>query len=127
MLVPAGVRGAGARSRLAMRRLGLLLLALPAFCTAAMAQDVRTSPSEVLGNAEFFDGKTVTVSGAVLNLHEAVATGGKHSYSFDLTDGTETVHVFSAGSARCKAGAATVDGTFDRARQQVFATRVRCR
>jgi len=110
-----------------VRRLGLLLLALLALCIPAMAEDVRTSPSEVLGNAEFFNGKTVTVSGAVVNLREAVATAGKRSYSFDLTDGTETVHVFSAGSARCKAGPATVDGTFDKARQQVIATRVRCR
>ena len=42
-------------------------------------------------------------------------------------DGTETVHVFSVGRARCKAGRATVDGTFQKARQQITATRVRCR
>ncbi len=110
-----------------MAHLWLALLVLPALCTVATAQDVRTSPSEVLGNAGFFDGKTVTMSGAVLNLQEGVSDAGKHYYTFDLSDGTETAHVFSFGKARRKARRATVDGTFERVRQQVAATRVRCR
>jgi hypothetical protein len=111
-----------------MAHIWLALLVLPALCTVATAQDedVRTSPSEVLGNAGLFDGKTVTISGTVLNLQEGVSGAGK-GYTFDLSDGTEAVHVFSFGRARCKAGRATVDGTFERVRQQVTATRVRCR
>jgi hypothetical protein len=112
-----------------MTRIWLVLFAFPALCTVAMAQDqaARTSPSELLGNAAFFDGKPITVSGTMVNLHEGVSPAGKGYYTFDLSDGTETVHVFSVGRARCKAGRATVDGTFQKARQQITATRVRCR
>jgi hypothetical protein len=112
-----------------MTHIWLALLVLPALCTGAMAQNeyARTSPSEVLGNAGLFDGKTVTISGTVLNLQEGVSAAGKGYYAFDLSDGTETVHVFSFGKARCKAGRATVDGTFERVKLQVTATRVRCR
>jgi hypothetical protein len=111
-----------------MTRIWLALLALAALCTGAIAQDedARTSPSEVLGNARLFDGKTVTISGTMLNLQEGVSAG-KGYYTFDLSDGTETIHVFSLGKARCKTGRATVDGTFEKVRQQVTATRVRCR
>jgi hypothetical protein len=63
----------------------------------------------------------------MVNLHEGVSAAGKGYYTFDLSDGTETVHVFSVGRARCKAGRATVDGTFQKTRQQITATRVRCR
>ncbi|HEX9479958.1 MAG TPA: hypothetical protein VGA90_14435 [Methylomirabilota bacterium] len=112
-----------------MTHIWLALLVLPALCTVAMAQDGagRTSPSELLGNAELFNGKPITISGTVLNLREGVSTAGKGYYTFDLSDGTEAVHVFSTGKARCKAGRATVDGTFERVRQQITATRVRCR
>ena len=107
----------------------LALVVLPVLCTVAMAQGeaARTSPSELLGNAGLFDGKTITISGTMLNLREGVSAAGKGYYTFDLSDGTETVHVFSFGKARCKAGRATVDGTFERVRQQITATRVRCR
>ena len=107
----------------------LALLVLSALCGTATAQDeaVRTSPSELLGNAGFFNGKTITVSGTMVNLQESVSKAGKGYYSFDLSDGAEAVHVFSAGKARCKAGRATVDGTFDGVRRQITSTRVRCR
>ena len=94
-----------------MTRIWLALLALPALCTVAMAQDQAA----------------ITISGTMVNLHEGVSAAGKGYYTFDLSDGTETVHVFSVGRARCKAGRATVDGTFQKARQQITATRVRCR
>ena len=105
------------------------LLVLAALCTVATAQDevARTSPSEVLGNAGLFDGKTVTISGAMVNLRDGISAAGKGSYTFDLSDGTESVHVLAFGKARCKTGRATVEGTFERARQQVTATQVRCR
>ncbi len=112
-----------------MAHIWLALLVLSALCTVATAQDedARTSPSEVLGNAGVFDGKTVTISGAMVNLREGLSAAGKGYYTFDLSDGTETVHVLSFGKARCKTGRATVEGTFERVRQQVTATRVRCR
>jgi len=112
-----------------MTRIWLALLVLPALCAVAMAQDeaARTSPSELLGNAALFDGKPITISGTMLNLQEGVSPAGKGYYTFDLSDGTESVHVLSSGKARCRAGRATVDGTFQKARQQITATRVRCR
>jgi hypothetical protein len=60
-----------------MTSVWLALLILPALCTIARAQDgaVRTSPSELLGNAGVFNGKTITVSGTVINLQEAVSKG----------------------------------------------------
>jgi hypothetical protein len=112
-----------------MAHIWLVLLVLSALGTAAIAQDeaARTSPSELLGNSGLFDGKTITISGTVSNLREGVSAAGKGYYTFDLSDGTESVRVFSIGRARCKAGRATVDGTFERGRQQITATRVRCR
>jgi hypothetical protein len=107
----------------------LTLLVLPALCAIATAQDgaMRTSPSELLGNVGAFNGKTITVSGAVVNLQEGVSRAGKGYYTFDLSDGAEAVHVLSTGKARCKVGRATVDGTFDGVRRQIISTRVRCR
>jgi len=107
----------------------LALLVLVALCTIATAQDgtMRTSPSELLGNVGVFNGKTITVSGTVVNLQETVSKAGKGYYTFDLTDGAEAVRVLSTGKARCKAGRATVDGTFDGVRRQIMSTRVRCR
>jgi hypothetical protein len=107
----------------------LALLVLSTLCSSARAQDgaVRTSPSELLGNAGVFNGKAITVSGTVVNLQEGVSKAGKGYYTFDLTDGAEAVHVLSTGKARCKAGRATVDGTFDGVRRQIMSSRVRCR
>jgi hypothetical protein len=112
-----------------MTRIWLALLVLPALCTVASAQDeaARTSPSELLGNTALFDGKPITISGTMLNLQERVSPAGKGYYTFDLSDGTEAVHVLSSGRARCRTGRATVDGTFQMARRQITATRVRCR
>jgi hypothetical protein len=113
----------------------LWLLLLGLFPTSATAQAVRTSPSEILGNADRFDGQAVTISGTVTNFQEQVTRAGRSYYTFDLSDGTEAVRVSSFGKAPCKSGGATVDGTFTKAKQQgqstfyneVTATRVRCR
>ena len=105
----------------------IILGVLAPFGAVALAQPLRTSPSEVLGNPRVFDGKVVTLSGTVVNLQERVADGGKRFYTFDLSDGAEAVHVLSAGRSRCATGRATVDGTFDGARQLLTAARIRCR
>jgi hypothetical protein len=107
----------------------LTLLVLPALCTIATAQDgaMRTSPSELLGNVGVFNGRTITVSGTVVNLQEGVSKARTGYYTFDLSDGAEAVHVLSTGKVRCKAGRATVDGTFDAVRRQIMSTRIRCR
>jgi hypothetical protein len=66
-------------------------------------------------------------SAARCNLQEGVSKAGKGYYTFDLSDGAEAVHVFATGKARCKAGRATVDGTFDGVGRQIISSRVRCR
>ncbi len=116
-------------------RVGVALFLLSLLSTVAAAQALRTSPSEILGNAERFDGQAVTISGTVTNLQEQVPRAGRPYYTFDLSDGTEAVRVFSFGKAPCKSGGATVDGTFAKVQQrgqytfsnEVTATRVRCR
>jgi hypothetical protein len=116
-------------------RVGVALLLLSPLSTVATAQAVRTSPSEILGNADRFDGQAVTISGTVTNLQEQVSDMGRPYYTFDLSDGTEAVRVFSFGKVPCKSGGATVDGTFAKVKQQgqhifyneITATRVRCR
>ena len=116
-------------------RLGVVLLFLSLLSSVATAQPRRTSPSEILGNADRFDGQAVTLSGTVTNFQEQVSRAVRPYYTFDLSDGTEAVHVFSFGKAPCKSGGATVDGTFAKVKQQgqytfsneVTATRVRCR
>ncbi len=116
-------------------RLEVALFLLSLLSTVATAQPLRTSPSEILGNAERFDGQAVTISGTVTNLQEQVSRAGRPYYTFDLSDGTEAVRVFSFGKAPCKSGGATVDGTFAKVKQrgqytlsnEVTATRVRCR
>jgi DNA polymerase III alpha subunit len=116
-------------------RVGFAMLLLSLLSPVATAQPIRTSPSEILGNADRFDGQAVTLSGTVTNLQEQVSRAGRPYYTFDLSDGTEAVRVFSFGKARCRSGGATVDGTFAKVKQQaqytfpneVTATRVRCR
>ena len=112
------------------RRLDGLLAAAIALCAAgpAIAQGpLRTSPSELLANPGVFDGKAITLSGAVVNLQGVAGGPGQRYQSFDLSDGTQAVHVLALRRSRCNTGRATVDGTFDGARRQVTAMRIRCR
>ncbi len=61
--------------------------------------------------------------------------GGHSYYTFDLSDGKQAVRVFSFGTALCRGGAATVEGSFEKVKRQgrytfyneVTATRVTCR
>jgi heat shock protein HslJ len=116
-------------------RLEVALFLLSLLSTAATAQPVRTSPSEILGNADRFDGQAVTISGTITNLQEQVPRAGRLYYTFELSDGTEAVRVFAFGKAPCKSGGATVNGTFAKVKQrgqyigsnEIDATRVRCR
>ncbi len=93
------------------------------------------SPSAILSDPARFDGQPVTIHGTVTNLRETVSRRGNPYYTFDLNDGTRAVRVFSFGKAACRAGAATVEGTFEQVkrvggstfRNEVTATQVTCR
>src|SRR2546425_13149504 len=110
------------RLLIAIGALGLLLAA------AGHAGALDTSLSAILTNPDRFDG-TIT------NLRETVSRRGNPYYTFDLSDGTRAIRVFSFGKAPCRAGTAAVEGTFERVKQagrytfsnEVTATQVTCR
>jgi len=112
-----------------------ILCCLLALATSASSQVVNTSPTAILGDLDRFDGQTVTMSGAVTNIQERVSRAGNPYYTLDLSDGKQAIRVFSFGAAPCRAGAATVEGTFAKVKQQgqytfyneVTATKVACR
>jgi hypothetical protein len=103
--------------------------------TSSLAQGVSPSPTDILRDPDRFDGQTVTIRGTVTNVQERVSRAGNPYYTLDLSDGKQTIRVFSFGAAPCRAGAGTVEGSFAKVKQQgrytfyneVTATRVVCR
>jgi predicted dienelactone hydrolase len=101
---------------------------------SANAQAPRTSPTEILASPERFDGRPVTISGTITNVQERISQAGNPYYTGDLSDGTQSIRVFSFGHASCRGGHATVDGTFKTVTRQghytfyneIAATRVAC-
>jgi hypothetical protein len=93
------------------------------------------TPSAILTNPDRFDGKSVTIHGAITNLRETVSRRGNPYYTLDLNDGTRAIRVFSFGKAPCRSGTATVEGTFEKVKQvgrltfrnEITATQVTCR
>jgi len=109
--------------------LGFLLLA------PRTASALEASPTAILTNPDRFDGKSVMIRGSITNLHETVSRRGNPYYTFDLSDGTRTIRVFSFGTAPCRSGTVTAEGTFDQVkhvgnrtfRNEVTASQVTCR
>src|SRR5438445_5151287 len=91
--------------------LGLLLAAVPP--TGALD----ASPSGILSDPARYDAQRVTIHGMATNLHETVSRRGNPYFTFDLSDGTRAVRVFSFGKALCRSGMATVEGTFEKLKQ----------
>jgi hypothetical protein len=93
------------------------------------------SPSAILANPDRFDGQAVTIQGTVTNLRETVSRRCNPYYTFDLSDGTRAIRVFSFEKAACRVGVATVEGTFEKVKQvgrltfhnKITATQVTCR
>ncbi|HZP39501.1 MAG TPA: hypothetical protein VFE48_23730 [Methylomirabilota bacterium] len=125
----------GPQRTLAARVLLTALCCLLAFTASVSAQVVKASPSDILGDPDRFDGQTIVITGTVTNLQERVSRRGNPYYTLDLRDGKQAIRVFSFGAAPCRAGAATVEGTFAKLKKQgkytfyneVEATRVTCR
>ena len=95
-----------------MMRLGrpsLVLLMLVVLAAVRPAGALDASPSAILTNPDRFDGKGVTIQGTITNLRETVSRRGNDYYTFDLTDGSRAIRVFSFGKAPCRAGTATVE------------------
>ena len=96
-----------------------LAVALRLALTAIPASALSASPTEILTNPDRYDGQAVTIRGTVTNLRETVSRRGNPYYTFDLSDGTRAIKVFSFGKAPCKIGqATTVDGTFEKVKRQ---------
>jgi hypothetical protein len=100
-----------------------------------LAQAAPASVAAILANPDRFDRQPVTISGTITNVRETVSRRGNPYYTFDLSDGTQAIRVFSFGAAPCRSGAATVEGTFDRVKRvgrytfynEVSAAQVACR
>ena len=86
-----------------------------------LTQVAPLSVSELLGNADRFRGQPVTVIGTMSHFR---ATRLRHGglYTFDLSDGTETVHVVAFAKPLCESGAATVEGTFETVQRRIKAS-----
>ena len=122
-------RRAHARQAALLSVLFALLVVAHAWAFDASIKDVATSP-------ERFDGKSISLRGNVANLQRRVSAKGNAYFTFDLSDGSGSVRVFSFGQTSCKPGdEAAVDGQFDQVkrvgrytfRNEVTATRVVCR
>jgi hypothetical protein len=118
-----------------MRRGFLTRLSLLTLVGSAWAQVLSSTPTEILTNADRFDRQPVIVTGVIMNVQERVSRAGNPYYTVDLTDGKQAVRVFSFGAVPCRSGAATVEGQFEKVKQQgrytfyneVTATKVTCR
>jgi hypothetical protein len=66
--------------------------------------------SELLADPDHFNGQPVMVSGTISSYREGATLRGSRYYTFDLSDGTETVVVIALGEPPCRSGAATVEG-----------------
>jgi hypothetical protein len=75
-----------------------------------LAQAAPISLGELLRNPDRFSEQSVKVTGRVDNVRE----GGwrRPYYTFDLSDGTETIRVIAFGNAPCRSGTVIVEGTF---------------
>ncbi len=90
-----------------------LLLVVWLIGVPAAADALDTSVSAILADPDRFDGQEVTIGGTITHLRQTVSRRGNPYYTFDLSDGTRTIRVFSFGRSPCKDGsAATVTGTF---------------
>ena len=132
---PRCQRDGDARAARLLLGVGVLALLLVMLCAIVAAQAASTSPSEILANPDRFDRQTVTMSGTITNLQERVSRAGNQYYTFDLSDGRRAVRVFSFGASPCRGGQATIEGNFEKVKQQgrytfyneVTANRVMCR
>ena len=88
--------------------LGLLLV----------AQAEHRSVGELLSNADRLHGQPVVVSGTMTNIREIVSHRGYRRYSFDLTDGTQTVKVLAYDVPPCRSGPVELEGIFEQGKRE---------
>jgi hypothetical protein len=86
---------------------------------ALIAQAAPLSVTELLTTPDRFNVQPVIVSGTMSNFRGNELRRGNPIYTFDLSEGTETVHVVSFVMPPCRSGAVTVEGTFEQAKRRV--------
>jgi hypothetical protein len=100
---------------------GALLSLGAALVAITVAQAAPLSVGELLSNPDRFRDQPVIVSGTMSHFREHVTHTGTSYYTFDFGGSTQTIRVVSFEKPRCRAGAATVEGTFE---QMKWRTRV---
>jgi hypothetical protein len=77
-----------------------------------------TTASKILEDPDKFDGKTVTITGTVVQLRTTVSRKGNPYYTYDLHDGARAIRVFSFGKPVCAEGTtATIEGRFTKVKR----------
>ena len=111
------------------------LAVVVSFVAAVVASALQSSPTEILGNPDRFDGQLVTISGTLTNLQPRVSQRGNTYFTVELSDGRTSITVFKFGEPPCRAGTtATVEGRFQKVKQvgryefrnQVDAMKITC-
>jgi hypothetical protein len=92
-----------------------------ALVAVTVAQAAPVSVGELLSGPDRFRGQPVAVIGTISRFREHVTRTRTRYYTFDFSDGTQTVRVISYEKPQCQAGAATVDGTFEQVKWRVKA------
>ena len=93
----ASICGDGLRSAEGfMARVGLLCI-LFAFLIVLPAWALDTSINDVVSNPASLDGKVISLNGKVVGLQGRVSAKGNAYYTFELSDGTRSVRIFSFG------------------------------
>ena len=96
---------------------------------------LQSSPTEILGNPDRFDGQIVTISGTLINVQPRVSQRGNAYFTVELSDGRKSITVFKFGESPCRARmTATVEGLFQKVKQvgrytfrnQIDATKITC-
>jgi hypothetical protein len=98
---------------------GALLTLGAALVAVTAAQAAPVSVNEILSDPDRFRGQPVTVRGTMSHFREYTTRTGTRYYTFDFGDGSQTVHVTSYEKPPCRAGAATVEGTFEQVQWRV--------
>jgi len=70
--------------------------------------------SQLLVDLDAFSGRQVEVAGRVVNVRTRTSRKGQPQYTFELSDGVQSIVVYGAGAAPCRAGSdAVVLGTVE--------------
>jgi hypothetical protein len=98
---------------------GPLLSFAVALVAVTAAQAAPISVGELLSDPDRFRGQPVSVSGTMSDFREHITRMRTRYYTFDFGDGTQIVRVVSYEKPQCQAGAAIVDGAFERVKWRV--------